>query len=795
MFKEFNSFYQMKEWLLEGEYTFPSIYFIKNNGAVFIDIPIPLEGKELYNRIGNGIRGLITNRFGQMSSVLCSIMNNHFTGILTTPITDSDGDKHKGTNKLFFSQIKGEKDNSTNTTYSFDEFRFFRHYGEICSEGDIKANTIGPDTFANSNITSIIIPEGITHISDRAFYKCRQLEKVILPSTLEYIGEQAFMKCSQLNNVIIPPSVKIIDSGAFMACKSLNNLIISNGVKYIGRKAFHGCNIEKLIIPDSVYIVCAKAFGMCKNLKKVWIGQHCGKRIEETIVDLEYNGSTIQNYYYPITINGVEKKFSLHFHPTVFYGSDVEKFYVDKRNTHMKVGISGELMINRNHEVSDKYMVIKVPVTLTGHYVVDDRATSLIHNLFELNNAPTGITSIDFNNVTRIPKHCLSNNTWVTEVYMPHVHNFNANAFNTAKITKMVIGGKGYDDFLNRIPIQINETEGKENILLLNKDCEITVPDSVKPLYQSHSMWKKYFEFIYNSYIIAEMGSDWRFSPNIINSNPSRYHDILESYSNINKNNSAAYLKLRVKNVPNYSFGIRSYGENNYDYVMVSQLDTAINSGTSCSNTSLVKAHTSGISSTTVYTTVSFTDIPENEHEINVIYRKNSSQSGGTDQGYVQLLKETSGADIEIHLQHFEEVISGETRLFQSTNSGDDYDETFSVMKIHFRNNPDFKILVASMGEETYDYITVGKMDTYYIDDAYYAVNNNDIQMLKDCDWFDTTSVAFNYVSDKFDISSYKELTFPNDGGLHFIEIYYIKDGRNAYMDDRGYVIIPSLPA
>ena len=68
---------------------------------------------------------------------------------------------------------------------------------------------------------------------------------------------------------------------------------------------------------------------------------------------------------------------------------------------------------------------------------------------------------------------------------------------------------------------------------------------------------------------------------------------------------------MRVKNVPNYSFGIRSYGENNYDYVMVSQLDTAINSGTSCSNTSLVKAHTSGISSTTVYTTVSFTDIPE----------------------------------------------------------------------------------------------------------------------------------------------------------------------------------------
>ena len=44
VFKEFNSFYEMKEWLMKGEYTLPSLYHIKNNGNTFIDYAIKPQG-------------------------------------------------------------------------------------------------------------------------------------------------------------------------------------------------------------------------------------------------------------------------------------------------------------------------------------------------------------------------------------------------------------------------------------------------------------------------------------------------------------------------------------------------------------------------------------------------------------------------------------------------------------------------------------------------------------------------------------------------------------------------------
>jgi hypothetical protein len=95
--------------------------------------------------------------------------------------------------------------------------------------------------------------------------------------------------------------------------------------------------------------------------------------------------------------------------------------------------------------------------------------------------------------------------------------------------------------------------------------------------------------------------------------------------------------------IPAYSFYIRSYGESNWDYVMVSHLNQNITSATNYNDTTLVKAHTRGsaTSSTalTAYTLVTFTNIPSGKNTVRIIYRKDGSQSGGTDQGYVLLPK------------------------------------------------------------------------------------------------------------------------------------------------------------
>ena len=101
---------------------------------------------------------------------------------------------------------------------------------------------------------------------------------------------------------------------------------------------------------------------------------------------------------------------------------------------------------------------------------------------------------------------------------------------------------------------------------------------------------------------------------------------------------------IDIEKCENFKFYIRSYAESNYDYVMVSQLDTTITNSSSYSDTSLVKAHTRGKSSSTTsisgYTLVEFTEIPEGKHRITVLYRKDSSSHSGDDRGYVLIPKE-----------------------------------------------------------------------------------------------------------------------------------------------------------
>ena len=139
------------------------------------------------------------------------------------------------------------------------------------------------------------------------------------------------------------------------------------------------------------------------------------------------------------------------------------------------------------------------------------------------------------------------------------------------------------------------------------------------------------------------LNNNWELSTTIANPNENIYEGVYQSYSNKGVNNSAAVMYIDIEGYENFKFYIRSYGESNYDYVMVSQLDTTITSGSSYSNTTLVKAYTRGKSTSGTaisnYTLVEFTEIPEGKHRITVLYRKDSSSHSGDDRGYVLIPK------------------------------------------------------------------------------------------------------------------------------------------------------------
>jgi hypothetical protein len=180
---------------------------------------------------------------------------------------------------------------------------------DISPSGD-DVVSIGDDAFRNySDLTSIVIPDNITHIGSNAFYGCQNLEDVyiknieswlniefensyshpnefgtlhilgndgseitdiIIPDGIETVPEYAFMNAINITSVVIPSSVSVIGEIAFLNCSNLASIVISDGVTVIGENAFDSCtNLTDIVIPNSVTSIDKYAFYSCDNLGSV----------------------------------------------------------------------------------------------------------------------------------------------------------------------------------------------------------------------------------------------------------------------------------------------------------------------------------------------------------------------------------------------------------------------------------------------------------------------------------------------------------------------------------------------
>ena len=777
-YREFSSFYDMKEWLKRGEFTLPAIYKTTNDGKYYFDDVLFTSSSHptLYSEFGEGKnQGITFNSEGEVSKVLTSLMDSNFFNKRES-VVDSQGVTHY-------------KNQQINVGSDFKVFRGFKHYGSVIKHKNEGANNqkftnmIFPHQFAKTNISEIVIPEGIEYIGGEAFYKCTNLTSVVLPSTLKRIGRGAFKGCINLTEIHIPEHCEIIESGAFLSCSSLEKVTISKGVFEIGQKAFYNTAIETLWLPEGVHVIGHKAFAFCRNLTKVYIGRNVNNR---EIVQEEKFG-----------VKGNLKG-------TAFYKSPIEKFIVDPRNEWVKTGINGELMkVNGG----DTWMIMKVPYSFKGMYVADPSAKSMIRNLFEycydgtfqsIGNVGPYITGINFNNINTIPKYCFKGNRYITELVMPHIHNINSNPFNNGWVNKITIGGD--DDYLELNPVNFlqGKKEEREYDIQLANNCNLVLKNGNKRMYYGHLLGQCFTETDW----WLNLNSQWK-KGTITNPNPSLYDGVYESYSNKNVNSQAAAMTINLFNYDYFHFYVRSYGEDEWDYVMVSQIDTDITNDTSYDDTSLVKAHTYGLatSGTAIenYVHVEFDNISKGKHVINVLYRKDGSEYDGTDNGFLLIPYNQMKGYYKVTLNNWQQrssSIAGYTN-FESLNRYTEADDnansdTWSSMKIEFEGYPNFLIHVGSSSEGNYDYVCVAPLDTDLTSKVDEYVQNGDTYMLKDEPDFLFTSGHDFYEVKVDNIGSYESLQLTNDGDKHYIMIYYVKDTSSYDLDDRGYVAIPN---
>ncbi len=93
--------------------------------------------------------------------------------------------------------------------------------------------------FSGSEITSVVIPEGIRIIDASSFSYCKKLKNIQLPKSLKLLEEEAFSGCESLTCIVIPDGCRRIAKECFRYCDSLKDVYIPASVIEIGEDAFY----------------------------------------------------------------------------------------------------------------------------------------------------------------------------------------------------------------------------------------------------------------------------------------------------------------------------------------------------------------------------------------------------------------------------------------------------------------------------------------------------------------------------------------------------------------------------
>ena len=170
---------------------------------------------------------------------------------------------------------------------------------------------IGMRAFANTEITSVILPDSVIKIGEGAFnhsalrsidlpdtltsignyaFAYSALEHIILPDTLTELGTHA-LHYTALTELTVPGSIRKIPDSLIGYDQELTSLTIGEGITEIGSFAFGCTSLTSVVMPQSMRIIGEDAFASCAELEKVILPQGIETIAEDAFdahVSLEY---------------------------------------------------------------------------------------------------------------------------------------------------------------------------------------------------------------------------------------------------------------------------------------------------------------------------------------------------------------------------------------------------------------------------------------------------------------------------------------------------------------------------
>ena len=509
----------------------------------------------------------------------------------------------------------------TADTYGLTSLSYsFKDCSGLTSMPSIPSNVteIGDYTFYNcrnmNNGGTIEIPEGVQRIGDNAFtsvfdYNSKNLK---LPSTLNYVGGDAFQNKYYLSDLYINDlssfckiNFNSLDSAVFNEWST--NLYVNNSL------------VTDLTIPNDITTLKSSTFLNAANITSV--------TIPSTVTSIDGSGtfqqSGLRNVTVPSSVNS-------------WNGSDTFSNCTS---------LTDATLNNRGQIGSYAFQGCKSLTGVTfGNNITAIRnaafndCTSLTSMTFESPTPPT----IDRTSFNRIPSTC--------KFYVPCSA---VNRYRTASVwssyASQIVGYESctvYDWVV--VPdeyICYSRDKYEKSKKIRSFDGGTTWEDVYPIEYKRGQLLEASSTDCVEASIAVNLNSQWQTSTSHGNISNTGNYDFYQSSSNYHVNNGKATMFITINGYTSFTFKVRNNSENNYDYVVVNNLDdTTIPKwqptvGSGIASSGKVYYSNKGKSSSTAWHDVTFSNLDGGEHTITITYGKDGSGNRNDDRGYVAIPK------------------------------------------------------------------------------------------------------------------------------------------------------------
>ena len=170
------------------------------------------------------------------------------------------------------------------TVVKIRDYAFYRCYDITSITIGKSVATIGNEVFTdNKSLVSIVVDEenesfasvdGVLFDHDVAtivkYPEAISASTYEIPETVTTIGSRAFYRCNNLRHITIPVGVLEIGKGAFSECANLTTVVIGNGVTTVGENAFSNCKrLTSVTLGSAITTINDYAFSDCFRLVEV----------------------------------------------------------------------------------------------------------------------------------------------------------------------------------------------------------------------------------------------------------------------------------------------------------------------------------------------------------------------------------------------------------------------------------------------------------------------------------------------------------------------------------------------